>query len=429
LEGYPDANLILRTACAYRTKVEIKRDFSYLNKSWENIKNATISSYAPALIHEEGDLIISGIKDFYTSDVEKIIVSGSEAYKKTKEFLKVFAPKNIDKLEEYNKAIPILHEYKVESQLQELYSSKVNLKSGGHLVIAPTEALVAIDVNSGTYTEKYSIEDTALNINLEAAAEIAKQIRFRGLSGLIVIDFIDMMDLQNKKHVEKVLKKAFWKDSVKVQLGKISEFGLLEMSRQRIGRSFMESNSAPCRRCSGIGKVIMTKSVVLLLMGKLKSVLTEGAGKYINIFASTDVILSLINSYKAELGRLEKDYKKHINLYIDDFIAPQEYRVISEKFEQSGIKNQRYAAPEIAIETDEVEEMPSSSPPQAAYKGAKRNKNKEFAPKTIFRKYNANTPRKNNNQKRFSNNAQPQPKKDAKEHTNLLKKIWKNITD
>ena len=347
LEKYNESNLILRTASAYRTKAEIKRDFQYLTKTWEQIKNLVISSYAPSLVYEDGDILINGIKDHYTSEVNEIVVSGDEAYEKIEEFLKVFIPTNIHKLHKYSNQVPILRQYNIEKYLHKLYSNIVQLKSGGYLVINSTEALVSIDVNSGTYTEEYSVENMALNINLEAALEIVKQVRFRGLSGLIVIDFIDMLNLQNKKQVERELKKAFWEDKVKVHIGRISEFGLLEMSRQRVGRSFVESNSKVCPTCSGKGRITLNNSIATLLIGKLKFMLCKKKAKLINIIAHTDIIISLMNRFKSELCSLENLHQTKIDLVIDDVISLENYKIIFHKSSDFvSIKSRRYVIPE-----------------------------------------------------------------------------------
>ncbi len=353
LENYSESSLILRTASANRTKVEIKRDFEYLINIWEKIKNSAVSSFAPSLVYEEGDILINNIKEHYTSEVEKIIVSGNKAYKKVSDFLKIFIPKNIQKLEEYSNKVPILHKYKVEEQLSNLYSNVVKLKSGGYLVINTTEAMISIDVNSGTYTEEYSIENTALNINLEAAVEIAKQVRFRGLSGLIVVDFIDMLELQNKKLVEREFKKAFWNDKVKVQIGRISEFGLLEMSRQRVGKSFIEANSKICPTCLGKGRITLNSSIATLLIGKLTFLLSRKKAKVVSIIAASDIITYLMNNFKNELSFLENSYNIQIHLSIDDIISPENYKII---FHQTSniatVKNRRYNRPESFLLND-----------------------------------------------------------------------------
>jgi ribonuclease E len=429
LENHTESSLILRTASAYRTKAEIKRDFQYLNRTWEKIKSSAVSSYAPSLVYEEGDLLINGVKEHYTSEVEKIIVSGSDAYEKVKEFLNIFIPRNTQKLEEYTSASPILYEHNIEEQLHELYSNTVKLKSGGYLVINTTEALISIDVNSGTYTEEYSIENTALNINLEATLEIAKQVKFRGLSGLIVIDFIDMLDLQNKKLVERQLKKAFWQDKVKVQIGRISEFGLLEMSRQRIGRSFIEANSKVCPTCSGKGKVTMNSAIATLLIGKLKFLLCKKKARVANVIATTDVIVYLMNHFKSELSAIEKAYDMQINLHIDDIISAEDYKIVLHKFSNvPALKNRRYVMPE-NFATSEQDDTKSENGNEmhlnaSEDKGASENKVKNNTEnKRGFKRYN----KEHFNKRKKPESKMHEDNKQVKKGTSILQKMWLKI--
>ena len=424
LENYQDASIIFRTASGYRTKAEINRDFNYLATVWQKTKDAAMSAYAPALIYEEGDLLISGIKDFYTSEVEKIIVSGNEAYQKIYKFLKIFIPKNIDKLQEHKSLSPIFHEYNVESELERLYSNKASLQSGGYLIINATEALTSIDVNSGTYTEGYSIEDTALKINLEATSEIAKQVKFRGLSGLIVIDFIDMQNLQNRKLVEKELNKAFWTDKSKVQLGKISEFGLLEMSRQRTDRSFIESNSNNCSLCSGTGKVLLTNSITLSLIKKLRFLLAKRSNKYTNVFANTDVIMHLINSRREELSLLENSYKTQIYLYINDVIPPKEYKIIFGRLKNAEIKSRSYHITNyIPLNGNQHDSEGDNS---QLYEKKEYEYTGKSKIKPLLRRYGGSNIKYKKNQKFAIKDKNSIPQKN-KTTPSILKKIWENI--
>jgi ribonuclease E len=426
LEDHTESSLILRTASAYRTKAEIKRDFQYLTRTWEKIKNSAVSSFAPSLVYEEGDLLINGIKEHYTSEVEKIVISGNEAYKKALGFSNIFIPKNTQKLEEYTNSSPILYEHNIEEQLHELYSNTAKLKSGGYIVINTTEALISIDVNSGTYTEEYSVEKTALSINLEATLEIAKQVKFRGLSGLIVIDFIDMLDLQNKKLVERQLKKAFWQDKVKVQIGRISEFGLLEMSRQRIGRSFIEANSKVCPTCSGKGKVVLNGPIATLLIGKLKFLLSKKKAKVANIMATTDVIIYLMNNFKSELSSIEKAYNMQINLFIDDIISAEDYKIVLHKFSNAHtLKNKRYALPEHSISNDQndLQSVNDRSNPDTSddkgvleYRGKSNLENK--------RGFKSSNKENFNRKKRIRGRVES---KQVKNNTSMLSKIWTKI--
>ncbi|MFK7761318.1 MAG: Rne/Rng family ribonuclease [Candidatus Midichloriaceae bacterium] len=426
LEDHTESSLILRTASAYRTKAEIKRDFQYLIRTWGKIRNSAVSSFAPSLVYEEGDLLINGIKEHYTSEVEKIVISGNRAYQKVQEFLNIFIPKNTQKLEEYTNTSPILYEHNIEEQLHELYSNTAKLKSGGYIVINTTEALITIDVNSGTYTEEYSVEKTALNINLEATLEIARQVKFRGLSGLIVIDFIDMLDLQNKKLVERQLKKAFWQDKVKVQIGRISEFGLLEMSRQRIGRSFIEANSKTCPICLGKGKVVLNGSIATLLIGKLKFLLSKKKAKVANVVATTDVIIYLMNNFKSELSSIEKTSNIQINLFIDDIISAEDYKIVLHKFSNAPkLKNKRYALPEHSISNEQNNSQSENDKSNfdvsvdkgvSEYRGKSNSENKRG-----FKSYN----KENFNRKKRAKGKVEN--KQVKNDTSILSKIWTKI--
>ena len=425
LENYSESSLILRTASAHRTKLEIKRDFEYLINIWEKIKNSAVSSFAPSLVYEEGDILINNIKEHYTSEVEKIIVSGNEAYKKVSDFLKIFIPKNIQKLEEYSNKVPILHKYKVEEQLSNLYSNVVKLKSGGYLVINTTEAMISIDVNSGTYTEEYSIENTALNTNLEAVVEIAKQVRFRGLSGLIVVDFIDMLELQNKKLVEKEFKKAFWKDKVKVQIGRISEFGLLEMSRQRVGKSFIEANSKVCPTCLGKGRITLNSSIATLLIGKLTFLLSRKKAKVVSIIAASDIITYLMNNFKNELSFLENSYNIQIHLSIDDIISPENYKIIFYQTSNiAAVKNRRYNRPESFVLNDldsiENKEIFNNFEEDIVEHDGNINDIKMQSKRplrTNFRK-----------KKKNRNNGMKNSNKQNNDRSSIFKKIWSKVT-
>ena len=422
LDEYAESSLIFRTASAYRTKAEIRRDFQYLTRTWEQIKNSTLSSYAPSLVYEEGDLLINGIKEHYTSEVEKIIVSGNGAYQKVYDFLSVFIPKNLQKLEEYTSTSPILYEHDIEEQLHELYSNTARLESGGYIVINTTEALITIDVNSGTYTEEYSVENTALNINLEATLEIAKQVKFRGLSGLIVIDFIDMLNLQNRRSVEKKLKQAFWQDKVKVQIGMISEFGLLEMSRQRIGRSFIEANSKICPTCIGKGKVLLHSSISTLLIGKLKFLLANKKSKVVNIMAVTDIITYLVNNFKSELSSIEEIFCTKINLFIDDSISTEDYKITLQKSLNTHLlKNRRYTLPENFIVNGRNDSVLASDDI------IDRNSTIEYRMKSDNENKKGLKKHSKENFSKQSLNKKKVEYKQVKQDTSMLKKLWSTI--
>ena len=262
--GVPDGmGIILRTAGAARTKAEIKRDYEYLMRLWESVRELTLKSSAPALVYEEGSLIKRAIRDLYNKDIDEVVVAGDEGYREAKDFMRMLMPSQAKIVQPYREPSPLFAKHGIEAQLDAMFSNVVTLRSGGYLVINPTEALVSIDVNSGRSTREHNIEDTALKTNLEAAEEIARQLRLRDLAGLIVIDFIDMEEKRNNRSVEKKLNECLKNDRARIQVGRISPFGLLEMSRQRIRTGVLESSSVPCAHCAGTGFVRSTPSVAL----------------------------------------------------------------------------------------------------------------------------------------------------------------------
>ncbi|MGE4561512.1 MAG: Rne/Rng family ribonuclease, partial [Rhodospirillales bacterium] len=266
--GIPDGMaVIVRTAGSKRSKVEIKRDYDYLIRLWTSVRDLTIESIAPCLVHEEGNLIRRSIRDLYTKDIEKIIIDGENGYRTAKDFMKLLIPSHAKRVQRHKgDGVSLINEYQVECQLDAIHSPEVQLKSGGYIVINPTEALVSIDVNSGRATRERNIEETALKTNLEAATEIARQLRLRDLSGLIVIDFIDMEVNRNQGKVERQLKDAMRSDRARIQIGRISPFGLLELSRQRLRPSLIETSSEPCPNCAGTGIRRSTESTALHML-------------------------------------------------------------------------------------------------------------------------------------------------------------------
>ena len=261
LEVPEGMGVILRTAGASRTKTEVKRDFEYLLRLWENVRDLTLKSSAPTLVYEEGSLIKRSIRDLYHKDIDEIIVEGEAAYREAKDFMRMLMPSHAKNVKLYKDAQPVFARFGIETQLDAMFSPTVQLKSGGYIVLNQAEALVAIDVNSGRATREHNIEDTALKTNSEAAAEIARQLRLRDLAGLIVIDFIDMEEGRNNRAVERKLKEALKSDRARIQVGRISHFGLLEMSRQRIRTSVLESSTETCPHCGGTGHVRSVSSV------------------------------------------------------------------------------------------------------------------------------------------------------------------------
>ena len=287
--------VILRTAGANRTKVEIKRDFEYLMRLWENVRTLTLASTAPCLVYEEGSLIKRSIRDLYNKDISEIIVSGEEGYREAKDFMKMLMPSHAKVVQPYRDLHPIFSRSGIEGQLDKMMQPQVTLKSGGYIIINQTEALVSIDVNSGRSTREYSIEDTALQTNLEAAEEVARQLRLRDLAGLIVIDFIDMEEKRNNRAVEKKLKDCLKNDRARIQVGRISHFGLLEMSRQRIRASVLESTTQVCPHCAGTGLIRSQSSVALHVLRGIEEFLLKATTHDIIVHTTPETALYLLN--------------------------------------------------------------------------------------------------------------------------------------
>jgi ribonuclease E len=314
----PDGmGVILRTAGASRTKAEIRRDFDYLMRAWENVREATMSSSAPALVYEEGSLIKRAIRDLYNKDIDEVLVSGDEGYREAKDFMRMLMPSHAKAVKSYKEPTPLFAAFGVEAQLDAMFSSQVSLKSGGYLVINPTEALVSIDVNSGRSTREHNIEDTALKTNLEAADEVARQLRLRDLAGLIVIDFIDMDEKRNNRAVEKRLKDALKSDRARIQIGRISPFGLLEMSRQRMRTGVLESSSVICPTCGGSGHVRATPSIALHVLRSVEEMLIKSASHDLNVRTDFAVAFYILNQKRASLRELEERFGVEITISAD----------------------------------------------------------------------------------------------------------------
>ena len=325
LEGQ---SVIIRTAGKEKTKAEIKRDFDYLNKTWSDIVEKTMQSIAPALIHEEANLIKRTLRDAMTDDIEEIIIEGEEAYKNAKAFLKLLMPKQVKKIKEYKKEIPLFQAYDIEKQMEEMLQRNVNLKSGGYLVIDQAEALVAIDVNSGRATRERNIEETALKTNLEAADEVARQMRLRDLAGLVVIDFIDMEEPKNNYAVERRMKEALKKDRARIQMGRITGFGLMELSRQRLRSSLLETGHHICPMCQGTGFVRSAQSCAMHVLHILEETGQQHRNHAINITVPLEVALYVLNNKRDSLAHIENRYDVAIKVNGDDsMIAPTDFRL------------------------------------------------------------------------------------------------------
>jgi ribonuclease E len=322
----PDGmGLILRTAGAARTKVEIKRDYEYLMRMWESVRELTLASVAPALVYEEGNLVKRSIRDLYNKDIDEVHVAGDEAYREAKDFMRMLMPSQAKSVKVYRDQTPLFASFGVESQLDAMFSSTVTLKSGGYIVINQTEALVAIDINSGRSTREHNIEDTALKTNLEAAEEISRQLRLRDLAGLIVIDFIDMEENRNNRAVEKKLKDCLKDDRARIQVGRISAFGLLEMSRQRIRTGVLESSSVPCPHCAGAGMMRSAASVSLQILRALEENLIKGASHNLIVRTRPEVALYVLNQKRAHLTDLETRFGIAISVAVDATLLGTRY--------------------------------------------------------------------------------------------------------
>jgi ribonuclease E len=319
--------VIIRTAGSERTKPEIKRDYEYLLRLWDSVRELTLQSSAPALVYEEANLIKRSIRDLYARDIDEILVEGDEGYRLAKDFMRMLTPSHAKKVQLYKDPVPMLHRFQVETQLDAMHSPTVQLKSGGYIVINQTEALVAIDVNSGRATRERHIEETAHKTNLEAADEVARQLRLRDLAGLIVIDFIDMEESRNNHAVERRLKEAMRFDRARIQLGRISAFGLLELSRQRLRPSLMESSFQTCTHCGGTGHV---RSVESSAMHVLRAIEDEGirrSGGEIRVTVHTQVALYLLNQKRSALSDIEMRYGMRVLLSGDDSLIPPIHRI------------------------------------------------------------------------------------------------------
>ncbi|MDH6294822.1 RNAse E [Agrobacterium fabrum] len=327
LEVPQGMGVILRTAGANRTRVEIKRDFEYLMRLWENVRTLTLNSTAPCLVYEEGSLIKRSIRDLYNKDISEIIVSGEEGYREAKDFMKMLMPSHAKVVQPYRDIHPIFSRSGIEAQLDRMLQPQVTLKSGGYLIINQTEALVAIDVNSGRSTREHSIEETALTTNLEAAEEVARQLRLRDLAGLVVIDFIDMEEKRNNRSVEKKLKDCLKNDRARIQVGRISHFGLLEMSRQRIRASVLESTTQVCQHCGGTGHVRSESSIALHVLRGVEEYLLRNTTHNITVRCTPETALYLLNHKRGSIVDYEGRFGVAIIIAADSSVGAQHFAI------------------------------------------------------------------------------------------------------
>jgi ribonuclease E len=355
--------LIVRTAGLSRTKVEIKRDFDYLARLWDEIRERTLSSTAPALIYRDSDLIKRAIRDLYHREIDEVIVEGEEGYKQARGFMKLLMPSHVKRVKLHSETTPLFQRYGVEDQLSAMYQPIVQLKSGGYLVINPTEALVSIDINSGRSTREHNIELTAYNTNLEAAQEIARQLRLRDMAGLIVIDFIDMEQNSHVRKVEKAMKEALKNDRARIQVGRISSFGLMEMSRQRLRTGVLEASTKPCPHCEGTGLMRTAASAGLSALRILEDEAARGRGERICLRAGKEAAIYVLNKKRAELADIELRYGVMIEILVDESFEGARMTV-----ESSGprpVAAPRAQAPLISDEEDLEEEATESEDDEA----------------------------------------------------------------
>ena len=336
-----EMSVILRTAGGDKSKLEIKRDYDYLFKLWQEIKNKTLKSIAPLLIHEENHIIKRAIRDNFSNDLKEIIIEGDDAYKLGKSFMKTLMPSKSSLVKKYKDNLPIFNHYGIEKDIDLIFNSEVNLISGGSIVINPTEALVAIDVNSGKSTLERDIETTAYKTNIEAAKEIARQLRLRDLGGLIVIDFIDMNIRKNNYQVENVFKNAIKKDRARIQVGKISPFGLLEMSRQRLRPSLLEINYQTCNHCNGSGLVRSVESQALQIIRNLDLMLKTLEKKVINLKISSSMSQYLLN-YKYEFIKSKKIGDNVVKITVDNSFELNKFYIIAENNIEKNEDEEKY---------------------------------------------------------------------------------------
>ena len=319
--------LIVRTAGQSRNKAEIRRDFEYLLRLWNSIRESTLSSTAPSLIYEDANIIKRSIRDLYSKDTTEILVDGEEGHRSAKAFMKMLMPSHAKRVQPYQDRIPLFQRYRIEEQFSSMHSPTVQLKSGGYIVINSTEALVAVDVNSGRSTRERNIEETAYKTNLEAAEEVARQLRLRDLAGLIVIDFIDMDENRNVRRVERCLKDCLKSDRARIQVGRISSFGLLEMSRQRMRPSLIEASTEMCPHCQGAGVIRSTESSALHVLHAIEDEGIQGRSSAVTVHMATAVALYILNQKRTSLVDMEERFDLHVSIEGDDSLNPPEYRI------------------------------------------------------------------------------------------------------
>ncbi|WP_064429495.1 Rne/Rng family ribonuclease [Rickettsia sp. Tenjiku01] len=320
-------SVIVRTAGRGSSTLDLKKDYNYLARLWNKIRKSTIKFPAPCFIHEEDSIIRKTIRDMCDHNVKEVVIQGQEGYEDASKFMQDLLPSELVKLKEHKSKTPIFTKFQVEEQLVKLYQPVVTLPSGGYIVINPTEALIAVDVNSGKSTSEQNIEETALKTNLEAAKEVAKQVKLRDLSGLIVVDFIDMSEAKNRKIIERSFKEFLSRDRARIQTGNISQFGLLEFSRQRLRSSFLETNSAICSHCNGKGVIRASDANAMLILRTIENEIVEERIDVINVFTNIVSVIYLLNNKRAEIKFIEEKYNIKLNFYSDPNATSDSYSI------------------------------------------------------------------------------------------------------
>jgi len=370
------AGLIIRTAGAKRTKAEIKRDYEYLQRLWEQIRELTLKSIAPAKIYEEGDLIKRSIRDLYNREIDEVLVEGERGYRIAKDFMKMIMPSHAKNVKHYHDQMPLFARYQVESYLSSMFNPTVQLKSGGYIVIGVTEALVAIDVNSGRATKEGSIEETATKTNLEAAEEVARQLRLRDLAGLIVIDFIDMDERKNNAAVEKRMKDKLKTDRARIQVGRISGFGLMEMSRQRLRPGMIEATTQPCPACHGTGLIRSDDNLALSILRQIEEEGVRGRSREVLVKCPVGIANFLMNQKREHVAQIEARYGLSVRVEGDPLLISPDFSI--EKFKTATRNVPEATAPVVSVDSSLMDDVDStSSAPEAEAKSDDNAENAE----------------------------------------------------
>jgi ribonuclease E len=373
LEPPPNIGIIVRTAGLNRNKTELQRDLTYLQRLWTSIQEKSQQSPVPALIYQEHDLVIRSIRDYFTPDIQEVLVDNREVYRRARDFFQAVMPRYQNRAKLYREKKPLFAKYQLEEQIEAIYSHKVELKSGGSIVIDPTEALVAIDVNSGRATREKGIEETAFKTNLEAAQEVARQLRLRDLGGLIVVDFIDMRNIKHIQEVEKTLKQAVKRDKARIQVSRISQFGLLELSRQRLKPTILEGNYLKCPHCDGSGLIKSTISLALQVLRRIRTEAAKETLASVRAVLPMDVASYLLNQKRKEIAHLEADYTLSIHIMGNPVARQNEYEIEFIRRELTGEmpatteraprKESVELSTPVAVSSSEGEEFPEPEEP------------------------------------------------------------------